>query len=120
MAGKTGFKKTQYENRILSELNSLLRTSFNNPRLQFVTITKVELTPDMSIATVYWDSFDASTRGDSKKAILSISGKLRAMLAKSLKVRSIPELRFEYDAQFDAEREVEEILAGEAKLGKHS
>ena len=120
MAGKSNFKKTQYEGRILTELNSLLRSSFNNPRLQFVSITKVELTPDMTMATVYWDSFDASTRGDSKKAIASISGKLRSHLAKTLKVRTVPELRFEYDSQYEAEKEVEAILEQEAKLGKHS
>lgn len=120
MAGKNGQKKIQFEGRILAELNSLLRTKFNNPRLQFISVTKVELSPDMSLATAYWDSFDSSTRGDAKKAIESIVGKLRAMLAKNLKVRSVPELRFLYDAQYDAERGIEEILQNEAKLGKHS
>ncbi|MCK5882200.1 MAG: 30S ribosome-binding factor RbfA [Bacteriovoracaceae bacterium] len=120
MAGKNNLKKIQFEGRILTELNSILRTKLNNPRLQFVSITKVSLTHDMSLAIVYWDSFDSSTRGDTKKAISTIGGKLRSILAQSLKVRTVPELRFEYDSQYEAEKEVEEILANEAKLGKHS
>lgn len=118
MAEDKAVKKEQFEARILGELNMLLRTRFNNPRLKLLSFTKVELTSDFSVATVYWDSFDAATRGDSKKAVETIVGKLRSYLAQSMKIRTVPLLRLKYDAQYDAEMEVEAILKEEEKLGK--
>lgn len=118
MAGDKALKKEQFEARILGELNSLIRTRFNNPQLRFLSFTKVELTNDYSLATAYWDTYDASRRGDCKKALETIVGKLRSFLAQNLKVRHTPELRLKYDAQYDAEAEVEAILSEEQKLGK--
>ncbi len=118
MAGDKALKKEQFENRLLGELNMILRTRFNNPRLKLLSFTKVEVSNDLYFATVYWDCFDEKSRGDAKKAVESIVGKLRTLLAQSLKVRSVPELRLKYDAQYDAEREVDAILREEEKLGK--
>lgn len=118
MAGKNSFKKGQFEERILNEANLLLRTSFNNPRLQFVSITKVELSFDFAYADLYWDTFDASNRGAVKKAIESVAGKMRSELAKKLSVRFVPDIRFTYDSQFEAEKEIDDLLSKEAELGK--
>ncbi len=118
MAGEKALKKEQFENRILGELNMILRTRFNNPRLQLLSFTKVEVSSDLSVATVYWDCFDETTRGDAKKAVETIVGKLRSHLAQALKVRSVPLLRVKYDGQYDAEKEIDQILKAEEKLGK--
>lgn len=118
MAQKKTFKKDKYEERILAEVNSLLRAKVNDPRLQFVSITKVELNRDFSVAQVYWDTFETSQRGDAKKAIESARGKLRSMLAQSLNVRAVPQLEFLYDAQYESEQAIEQILASEQEKGK--
>jgi ribosome-binding factor A len=115
---KKTFKKDKYEERILAEVNSLLRAKVNDPRLQFVSITKVELNKDFSVAQIYWDTFESSQRGDAKKAIESARGKLRTLLAKSLNVRAVPLLVFNYDAQFESEQVIEQILASEQEKGK--
>lgn len=118
MAAKKSFKKDKFEERLLNEINQMLRSQFSDSRLTFVSITGVELNPDYSVAKVSWDTFDSARRGDIKKAINSISSRLRVMLAGTLKVRHMPHLVFEYDSRFDDERGVEEILESEAKLGK--
>lgn len=111
MAKKIGnFKKEKYEERLLNEINSLLRRGFSDGRLARVSITKVELSPDYGYATVYWDTFDSGTRGDAKVAIEAAGGKIRSELAKTLEVRHVPSLSFIYDNQFEEERKIMDII----------
>lgn len=118
MAESKSSKKDKFEERILHELNGALRSEFSDSRLQFVSFTKVELNSDYSEAIVYWDTFDASKRGDIKKAMTGIKGKLRAVLSTKLKVRHTPNLTLVYDSQFESEKSIEDILSSEAKNGK--
>jgi ribosome-binding factor A len=117
MSGKT-FKKDKFEEKILHEINQIFRTRLSDTRLKFVSITKVELSSDYSEAKVYWDTFDAGKRGDAKAAITSVSGKVRALLAKNLDVRHTPTLEFSYDSQYESENAITSILNDEQKSGK--
>ena len=107
------FKKEKYEERLLNEINSLLRSSTNDARLARVSVTKVELSPDYGYATVKWDTYDSGTRGDAKVAIEASAGRIRSELAKVLEVRHVPSLSFVYDNQFDEENKITEILKKE-------
>jgi ribosome-binding factor A len=111
-------KKAMFEERILNELNMILRREVSDTRLQFVSLTHVELSNDFSMAKVYWDTFDSGKRGDIKKALNSAHGMLRSSLAKVLNVRHTPELNLLYDGQFDGEQAIDAILEKEAKEGK--
>lgn len=104
------FKKDKYEERLLNEINSLLRTSTNDGRLARVSITKVELSPDYGYATVSWDTYDAGTRGDAKTAIEAATGRIRSELAKVLEVRHVPSLTFVYDNQFEEEKKIMDLI----------
>lgn len=110
MAKKNNFKKAKFEERLLNEINSLLRTGISDSRLQRVSITKVEMSPDYGYAVVSWDTFDASTRGDAKKAIEAASGRIRSELAKVLDVRHVPSISFVYDNQFEEEKKIMDLL----------
>jgi ribosome-binding factor A len=112
------FSKEKYAERILHEVNTALRRGLSDSRLQFVSITKVDLTNDYSFATIYWDTFQAETRGDAKAAIESAGPRIRSYLASVLNVKHVPTLVFKYDSQFEAERNIESILEDEQKNGK--
>jgi ribosome-binding factor A len=99
-----------YQEKIKNELNVLLRREISDPRLSLCSVTRVDLNPDFSVASVYWDTFDASKRGDIKKAIEGISGRMRTLLAKNLDVRHTPTLTFFYDSQFEDELMITELL----------
>lgn len=104
------FKKEKYEEKLLFEVNHLLRTGLNDVRLSKISATKVELSPDFAYATVYWDTYDSHTRGDAKKAILEATGKIRSELAQVLDVRHVPSLRFIYDNQFEEEQKIMDLI----------
>ena len=104
------FKKEKYEERLLNEINGLLRAGTNDGRLARVSITKVELSPDYGYATVSWDTFDSGTRGDAKAAIEAATGRIRSELAKVLEVRHVPSLTFVYDNQFEEEKKIMDLI----------
>jgi ribosome-binding factor A len=110
MAKKNNFKKAKFEERLLNEINSLLRTGISDSRLQRVSITKVEMSPDYGYAVVSWDTFDAHTRGDAKKAIEAAAGRIRSELAKVLDVRHVPSISFVYDNQFEEEKKIVDLM----------
>ncbi len=113
MAKKDNFKKIKYEERLLNEINGLLRAGTNDGRLARVSITKVELSPDYGYATVSWDTFDSGTRGDAKTAIEAAAGRIRSELAKVLEVRHVPSLTFVYDNQFEEEKKIMDLINAE-------
>ena len=104
------FKKEKYEERLLNEINGLLRGGTNDVRLARVSITKVELSPDYGYATVSWDTYDSGTRGDAKTAIEASAGRIRSELAKVLEVRHVPALTFIYDNQFEEEKKIMDLI----------
>ncbi len=111
MARKSGSNsRPMFEERIKNEINSLLRRELKDPRLSLMSVTRVELNQDYSVATVYWDTFDSAKRGDIKTAIEGTTGRMRSLLAKNLKVRHTPELTFVYDSQFEDEARIERLL----------
>jgi len=110
MKKKESFSKKKFEERILNELNLLLRTKLTDPRVQFVSLTSVDLNNDFSVATIYWDTFNAGTRGDASNAMKGMSGKLRTELSKVLKLRHTPALNFLYDSQFEDANKISALL----------
>lgn len=111
MAKKT-FTKVKLEERIMNEINVSLRTIVNDPRLQFVSVTKVVLNGDFSQATCSWDTFDNSKRGDAKSAITKVASRLRGIISQKLELRHTPQLVFVYDDQFVCEQNITELLQG--------
>lgn len=102
--------KQIFEERIRNDVNSLLRSELKDPRLALLSITRVELNADYSVASVYWDTFDSQKRGDIKEALEGTVGRLRSLLAKLLKVRHTPVLNFIYDSQYEDELKIEKLL----------
>ncbi len=114
------FKKQKYEERLLNEINGLLRSGISDDRLRRVSVTKVELSPDYGYATVSWDTYDSGTRGDAKVAIEASKGHIRSELAKVLEVRHVPSLSFVYDNQFEEEKKIMDLINTEKSKSDES
>ena len=110
MARKQGHNKSSYESKIKDAINTAFRQSLGDPRLIMISVTRVELTNDYSLAKVYWDTFDASKRGDIKIAIEGSASKLRSILSRELIIRHTPKLTFFYDSQYEDEAKIAELL----------
>jgi ribosome-binding factor A len=117
MTKSSPHNKERLINSILNETNTIIR-GLSDTRLQFVSITKVELNKDKSMATLYWDTFDSSKRGDIKKGLEASVAKIRTLLAGKLGMRAMPQLRLVYDGQFEAESHITKILESESHRGE--
>lgn len=105
-----------FQENIKNEINIMLRRDIADPRLNLVTITRVDLNRDYSQAKVYWDTYDADKRGDIKKALdAGFVKRMRSLLAKTLNVRHTPELYFFYDSQFEDEFKISELIKDASK-----
>ena len=77
----------------------------SDPRLGFVTITRVEATQDTREAKVWFSTLRSRDREASLAALESARGLLQGRLAAQLRSRHTPQLTFHYDStQQDAAR----------------
>ncbi len=84
--------------QIQRDLSELIRTEVKDPRVSLVTVTEVEVSRDLSHARVYITSLEAAeARKDILRALQHAAGFLRRQLSRTLSVRNVPELHFEYD-----------------------
>lgn len=98
----------------------VLRRELDDPALAAVVVTTVEVTPDLSIATLGIRLLAGDDEASRKQLITRLkraSSALRRALAPRLALRKSPELRFFYDTGHDATRRVEELL-GEIERDK--
>ncbi|MFK7994373.1 MAG: 30S ribosome-binding factor RbfA [Granulosicoccus sp.] len=83
---------------IQRELSGLIRSELKDPRLSpMLTIASVEVSRDLAVAKIFFSVFDPTEREPSHEALNSASGFLRKQLARRMKTRSVPQLRFYYD-----------------------
>jgi ribosome-binding factor A len=94
--------------QIRAELARLLHEEATDPRIGLVTLTQVDVSPDLANARVYWSAVqpkDADQQRSSEEGLESAAGFLRHRLARILELKRVPELRFRHDsslAQGDA------------------
>jgi ribosome-binding factor A len=85
--------------QIQRELAVLLQREVRDPRLSQVTISAVEVTRDLSLATVYFTVLgEKENLPPIQHALEKASGFLRHALGERMVLRSLPQLKFVYDA----------------------
>ena len=84
---------------LLAELARLLREEVTDPRVGVITLTRIDVAPDLTNAIVFWSALDVSgDRVDEHQAGLdSAAPFLRRRIASALPWKRSPELRFRYD-----------------------
>lgn len=80
-------------------LSEILRRELKDPRAQFLTITSVDLSGDLSHAKVYFSLLQPDADPAPAAAALErAAGFIRSHLGKSMHIRQIPQLHFLHDA----------------------
>lgn len=79
------------------ELALILRDEVRDPRLNQVTVQEVRVVRDLSHARVFFTLMNADQARSVEQALNKAAGFLRRRLGEVVKMRSIPQLHFEYD-----------------------
>ncbi|MEX0868640.1 MAG: 30S ribosome-binding factor RbfA [Nitriliruptoraceae bacterium] len=119
-------RNPRIDSLVRSALADIIETEISDPRLAFVTITEVEVTPDHDVAIIYYTSLDptvvsgnAPSRGDRvadadevAAGLESALPRLRALLVRRVDLRSAPDLRFRRDPTVEHSARIESLLRG--------
>lgn len=107
-----GFKINRVTSDIRLCLSELLR-EVKDPRVsKMLSIVKLDVTGDMSYATVYVSAIEGSEKtAESVKALnKSAAGYIRRELGSRLKLRKVPELRFVADNSIENSAHISKII----------
>ena len=101
--------------QLRSEIARVLREDATDPRIGLVTLTRVDVSPDLRNAIVFWSSLDATLPASSdvedaerERALVEVgegleraSGFVRRQVAQVLSLKRMPELRFRHDPSLE-------------------
>jgi ribosome-binding factor A len=97
---------------IQRKLAQIIQTEIKDPRMpRFITVSAVKVTSDMSVAKIYITVLGENEDQDLTLELLNkASGFLRTALARSIKLRIIPQLRFVYDGSIDYGNKLRKLI----------
>ena len=97
--------------RIKVIVAEMLETKVKDPRLGFVTVTDVRMTPDLHDASVFYTVYgDDEARAGTAAALESARGLIRSEVGRQIGVKFTPTIAFFPDAVPENARHVEELL----------
>jgi ribosome-binding factor A len=89
----------------------------NDPRLELVTLTGVDVSRDLSHASVYFSTLAATTggapesfTGDAADALGAAAPHLQRVVGRQMRIRQVPRLVFKVDPGIVSGQRIEEIL----------
>ena len=98
---------------IREALAEFLTSQVQDPRIGFVTVTGVEVSPDLAHARVRVSVMAPEAERERTLAgLASAAGFLRSRVTAALALRTSPELRFELDRGLDHAHRIDVVLKG--------
>ena len=89
----------------------LLARDVRDPGVGFVTITRVQVTADLQVARVFYTVLgDDKSRATSAKALDRAVPFLRRQIGSRLRLKRVPELKFQYDEAVAGQDRIEQLL----------
>ncbi|MGE5834227.1 MAG: 30S ribosome-binding factor RbfA [Acidobacteriota bacterium] len=106
-----GTRPERVGEQVRQEISALLLSEVHDPGIGLVTITRVKVSPDLQLVRVYYTQLgDAKARADTRKALERATPFLRRQLGSRIRLRRVPELRFEFDESVENQERIERIL----------
>jgi ribosome-binding factor A len=106
-----GSRPDRVADQLRAELATLLTRDVHDPGIGFVTLTRVQVTPDLQQARVFYTTLgDDKARANSGKALGRAASFLRRQIGSRLRLRRVPELIFTYDESIAGQDRIEQLL----------
>ncbi len=96
---------------IKKEIGRIIHDDLNDPRIGFVTVTKVNLSADLRFAKIYFSLLGTKKQlRDTQVGLANSCGFVRKLLAQRIRLRYTPELVFKLDEGVEYSIRVSEVL----------
>lgn len=108
MAGRRAARVAE---RIREEASEIILHDLQDPRIRFVTVTKVDISSDLRHATIYVSVLGgAGQQRAALRGLESACGLVQRRVGRSLGLRETPTLRFQFDPSIERSIEMSRIL----------
>lgn len=106
-----GSRPDRVADQIRHELGELLARDVHDPGIGFVTVTRVQVTPDLQTARVFYTTLgDDAARKNTARALQRAAPFLRRQIAHRLRLKRSAELTFIYDESIAGQDRIEQLL----------
>ncbi len=104
-------RQNRVRQAIKKEVSNILLNEINDPRMGFITITDVEISPDLKYAKVFFSVLGKpEDYNKTKDALKSANGFIRKLVAERVQLRFAPEIVFREDHSAEYSNKIEEVL----------
>lgn len=93
------------------DISLIIQRELTDPRLEFVTITQVEVSPDLRYAKVFFSVLGSALKCEkAQEGLDGARGLIRKLVSQQIMMRHVPELTFIYDRSLEWSASIEETL----------
>ncbi len=108
---RTAGRRERVAEAIRREVAGILRFELSDPRVGRATVTRAELTGDLTVARVYVSVYGSDADQKETLAVLGRArGRVRTLLGSRIRLRATPEIRFVFDPSVEFSIRLEQIL----------
>lgn len=102
-------EKVQKELRY--QVSLIVQQELKDPRIGFVTITRVEITPDLKEAKIYFTTMDVKeSLDDTVNGLNRSAGFVRKLVGERMRMKFTPQINFIYDDSLKRQGIIDEII----------
>jgi len=99
------------EAALKNEISRIIHDELKDPRIGFVTVTRVEITADLRSAKIYFSILgNEKNRKDTLIGLKQATGYIRKLIGERLKLRYTPEIAFYLDKTSEYVQHIQEII----------
>ncbi len=106
-----GLRQNKVEAALKKEIGIIVHDKLKDKKLGFVTIVRVEVTPDLRYARVYFSVIGKEKEQKATQAVLKKAVPfIRRLLAKRMNLRLIPEIAFKFDDSAEYSIKIQKMI----------
>ena len=117
MPAKSFKRSDRVSAELRREIALLVHAAVREHALPSVSVSDVEVTRDLDMATIYVTALIGDQSREAVKGLNELAKEFRHVLSQSMKLRRVPELRFRYDDSVDKGERIESLLREGRKPG---
>lgn len=99
-------------------VSRILLEEISDPRVDFITITGVELSPDMRYGTVFVATRETDDAEQALEGLRAATGRVRALLGSRVRLRYSPEITFKLDPAIAEATRISDAIRRERDAGR--
>jgi ribosome-binding factor A len=107
-----GYRPDRVGDQIREELSEMIsRGEVHDPGIGFITLTRVQVSPDLQLARVFYTTLgDPKARKDTARALERATPFFRRQIGGRLRLRRVPDIEFRFDESIEHQDRIEQIL----------